>query len=142
MSRSRYYPGRVRPRGYKRDWHAPLQEKRDHDLAHELSMLEVDGYTEFADTWDQDRDVLDYSWTSRHAAEARFRNHRTRGARKRDKKGTLSRQHRNALSFAQTKIMQGYTANLHLRKCGCCWTVIFMNGIHYSSHVFFSSSCM
>lgn len=82
MSRSRYYPGRVRPRGYKGDWHDTLHNKRERLRSH-LEL--VDGEREFWDTWDQDRDVLDYRTNWVHEVEARFRNHRAHHASARDK---------------------------------------------------------
>lgn len=83
MSRSRYYPGRIRPRGYKGDWYDTLHNKRERLRSH-LEL--VDGEREFWDTWDQDRDVLDYRTNWVHEVEARFRNHRTRGAVRRDRR--------------------------------------------------------
>ena len=81
MSDSRYYPGRRRATkrsGMDSVWLA-LRRSRA-----QTSMELVDGEREFWDTWDQDRDVLDYGTGWIHEMEARFRNHRTRGAKRRD----------------------------------------------------------
>lgn len=88
MSRSRYYPGRCRPRGYgKGDPWDTLYTKRER--LRRLDMELVDGYREFHDTWDQDRNVLDYRTGWVHEHEARYRHHRTRNARRRDKQNDL-----------------------------------------------------
>lgn len=80
MSRSRYYPGRSRPRGSgKGEWYDTLDLKRDRKFP--LRWVLLDGEREYRDTVDEYAERLDYSWAWKHAAEARYRNHRTRSGR-------------------------------------------------------------
>lgn len=74
MSRSRRYVLRR-----QRSWRGWVKPGRQ-DLR-----WQVDGEREYRDTVDPYVTSLDYSWAWKHELEARQRNHRTRGARRRDK---------------------------------------------------------